>query len=287
LLAVLAELFFASMGAAVKLASAELPSEVVVFFRNLFGLLLLLPWLLRHGPRGLATRHLRWHAVRALAGLSAMYCFFYALAHVPLAEAVLMMLTAPIFLPLTAFLWLGERPAPGVAWAVLVGFLGVALVLRPGFRDLSPVLVVALAGGALAAVAKTGIRQLTRTEPITRVVFYFALFATLISAIPLAWSWVSPPPAAWGFLVAVGLLATFGQLCMTAAYGLAPAAQIGPLTYTAVVFATAYGWLVWDEPLTALTALGAALVAVAGVLTGRARVTPGRPDREPLAARGG
>lgn len=269
--AIAAELLFASMGAAIKLASSELPNEVVVFFRNLFGLLFVLPWLLRRGPGALATRHLRWHLTRGLAGLSAMYCFFYAIAHIPLAEAVLMKLTAPLFLPLVAFVWLRERPAAAVGGAVALGFAGVALVLRPGLRELSPVLLVALAGGAFAAVAKTGVRGLTRTEPITRVVFYFALIATLVSAVPLAWSWVEPSPRAWALLVLVGLLATGGQLFMTAAYGLGPAAQVGPFTYTSVLFASAYGWLFWGEALTVLTAVGAALVIASGLLTSRAR----------------
>ena len=271
LYAVTAELFFASMGAAIKLAASELPNEVVVFFRSAFGLLFLLPWLLRRGGPSLATRHLRWHVTRGLAGLAAMYCFFYALARIPLAEAVLMKLTAPLFLPIVAFMWLRERVSVAVGWAVAIGFVGVALVLRPGLRELSPVLLVALAGGAFAAVAKTGVRRLTRTEPITRVVFYFALIATVVSAVPLAWSWVDPTPRAWALLAGVGLLATGGQFFMTAAYGLAPAAQVGPFTYTSVLFATAYGWVFWGESVDVLTGLGALLVIASGLLTRRAQ----------------
>lgn len=285
LYAVAAELFFTSMAAGVKLASVELSNETIVFFRNLFGLLFLLPWLLRRGVNGLATRHLRWHVVRSLAGLSAMYCFFYALAHIPMAEAVLMKLTAPLFIPLVAFLWLGERFPRSVGIAVVVGFAGVALILRPGFGELSPVLLVALCAGALAAAAKTGVRQLTRTEPISRVVFYFALVSTVVSALPLTWGWTTPSVQGWGLLLLLALLATFGQVFMTAAYGLAPAAQIGPFTYTSVLFATAYGWLFWGDTLTLLSGVGAALVFAAGVATTRARsrATPDAPEADPAA----
>jgi len=285
LYAVAAELFFTSMATGVKLASVELSNETIVFFRNLFGLLFLLPWLLRRGLGGLATRHLRWHVVRSLAGLSAMYCFFYALAHIPMAEAVLMKLTAPLFIPLVAFLWLGERSPRGVGIAVVVGFAGVALILRPGFGELSPVLLVALCAGALAAAGKTGVRQLTRTEPISRVVFYFALVSTVVSALPLSWGWTTPSVQGWGLLLLLALLATFGQVFMTAAYGLAPAAQIGPFTYTSVLFATAYGWLFWGDTLTLLSGVGAALVFAAGVATTRARsrATPDAPEADPAA----
>jgi drug/metabolite transporter (DMT)-like permease len=284
---VAAELFFASMGAAIKLASSEVSSELVVFFRNLFGLVFLLPWLVRRGLGGLATRQLGWHLTRGLAGLAAMYCFFYALAHIPLAEAVLMMLTSPLFLPLLAFAWLGERVTWTVGGAVALGFVGVMLILRPGFGELSAVVLVALAGGAFAALAKTGIRRLTRTEPIARVVFYFALIATVVSAVPLAWAWTPPSPAAWGLLAAVGLLATVGQVFMTAAYGLAPAAQVGPFTYTSVLFATAYGWLFWDEAITVLTAVGAVLVVATGLLASQARERAARDPGARAAPAGG
>lgn len=277
LYAVGAELLFASMGATIKVVVAELPHEMVVFFRNLFGLLLILPWLLRRGLGGLATPHFGSHLVRGLAGLAAMYCLFYSLAHVPLAEAVLMQLTAPLFVPLVAFLWLRERLAPAVATAILLGFVGVGLILRPGFRELSPVLMIALAGGAFVALAKTGIRRLSQSEPVARIVFYFALIATVVSAVPLAWTWQPPSSQAWGLLVLVGLLATGGQVLLTASLGFAPTAQIGPYAYTSVLFAAGYGWLFWGESLTLATALGALLVVASGVLTGRADPRRGAP----------
>ena len=93
----LAALMFASMGVAVRYASASLPSEVLVFLRNSFGLLFLLPWLYHRGFRGLKTNRLSGHITRSVTGLAAMYCFFYAIAHLPLAEAVLLNFSSPIF----------------------------------------------------------------------------------------------------------------------------------------------------------------------------------------------
>ena len=88
---------------------------------------------------------------------------------------------------------------------------------------------------------------------------------------PVAWNWVSPPPAAWGLVAAVAAFATAGQLLVTRAYALAPAAQVGPFTYSSVIFATVYGWMFWDEMMDLITAGGAALVVIAGVLTVRTR----------------
>jgi drug/metabolite transporter (DMT)-like permease len=294
LLATASELMFVSMGATVRAVSMYLPNESIVFFRNLLGLGLILPWLLRRGVGNLGTEVLRFHLLRSLAGLGAMYCFFYALAHLPLAEAILLKLTAPFFLPVIALLWLAEAVPARVRLAIVTGFAGVALVLQPGFAAVSPVALVALAGAALAAFAKVAIRRLAVTEPSTRIVFYFALIGTLVSAAPLAWSWVTPAPVAWGLLLAVGVFATAGQLAMTRAYSLAPAAQVGPFTYVSVVFAATYGWLLWNEGLEVTTLCGAALIVLAGVITVTTRshrtpLTPepsreGQREEEPVAA---
>jgi drug/metabolite transporter (DMT)-like permease len=261
------ELMFASMGAAVKAASAQLPNEVVVFFRNLFGLMALVPWLLRGGLEGLQTEALGLHLLRSLAGLAAMYCFFYSIAHLGLAEAVLVALASPFFIPVIAAAWLGEAVPGRVRWAIPLGFLGVLLILRPGSAVFAWAGVVGLAGAAFAALAKVTIRRLSRTESTTRIVFYFGVIATAASALPLSWAWHTPSPAMWSVLAAGGVFATAGQLLLTRAYATAPAARIGPVTYVAVIFSSLLGWLLWGETLGALGLAGAVLVCCAGMLT--------------------
>lgn len=273
LLIVASEFMFASMGAAVKAASMTLPNEMLVFMRNLVGLGILLPLLLRGGIRGLATDVPHLHLVRALAGVSAMYCFFYALANLPLADGMLLKMTAPIFMPLIAWLWLREELSPMVLLAVPVGFLGVAMVLRPE-GALNFVALVGLAGGMLAALAKTTVRRLTRTEPATRIVFYFAILAALVSAVPLTWAWRTPQGQEWGLLLFVGAAGTAGQFLLTRGYAAAPAARVGPFTYFSVVFAAFYGYLFWSEGLTLWFVSGALLIALAGVLALRGRTRP-------------
>lgn len=146
-------LMFAGMGVIVKIVSRSLPNEMVVFFRSAIGLLVLLPWLLRDGVQPLATTQLRSHVTRGISGLAAMYCFFFALAHMPLAEAMVLNYSMPLFIPVIALLWLGEYP-PRKIWAVIaLGFVGVMLILKPGLGVFTPVALIALAGALLAAVA--------------------------------------------------------------------------------------------------------------------------------------
>jgi drug/metabolite transporter (DMT)-like permease len=236
--------------------------------------------LLRHGPRHFATHHLGAHLVRALAGLAAMYCYFYAIGRLPLAEAVLLNYSAPLFIPLAALLWVGEPFSHRLWWPIGVGFVGITLILKPGLDLFTPVALLGLAAGVFSALAMAGIRRLSSTEPATRIVFYFSLTAALVSALPLAWRWQTPDPALWLQLLLIGVLSTAAQLLMTRAYAHAPAAQVGPFSYGIVVFAGLLGWGLWAEVPDILSLAGAALVVVAGVLTirmGGKRLAPPPP----------
>jgi drug/metabolite transporter (DMT)-like permease len=265
---------FAAMGVAVKMASRVLPNPMVVFIRSAMGLALLTPWAVRVGARGLRTSAFPEHVVRGLAGLGAMYCFFYAIAHMRLADAVLLNYSLPLFMPFVAWVWLQE-PIPGRLFApLLLGFLGLVLILRPGLDLFDPVALVGVLAALFAALAQTGIRRLSLTEPTTRIVFYFALISTVFSAFPLFTAWKTPAPALWGVLLALGLLATAGQLFLTRAYAQAPAAQVGPFIYTSVVFAALFDWLVWGKLPDALSVAGSVLVVVASVLTLRSVPAP-------------
>lgn len=261
-------LAFASMAGLIKHLAVAMPTEMTVFFRNFFGLLALAPLLL-FGGVSLKTDHPRWHISRALFGLTAMYCFFYALGELPLGDAVLLNYTAPVFTPLIALLWLHERVPVNVRWAIAVGFVGVVLILKPGHDLFTPAMLVGLASGLLAAFAMTSIRRMAHTEPALRIVFYFAVAATGVSAIPLLWAWKN---LAWLDLIplaGIGVFASIGQLFLTKAYTLAPAARVGALTYATVVFAALLGWIFWGEMLDVFSIAGALLVVIGGALAMR------------------
>lgn len=261
------------MGVGIRVVSAELPNAMIVFGRNLIGLMLLAPWLLRHGIGDVKTRVPGLHLLRAVAGIAAMYCFFHAIAELPLAEAMLLKLTAPIFIPLIAIAWLHER-VTGLLWVALgIGFAGVILILEPdpsrAWAGISPVALIGLLGGVLAAVAKVTVRRLSRSESTGRIVFYFALIGGSISALPLFWSWQTPTPSALLWLLGIGIAATLGQLALTRGLSLAPASRMGAFGYFSVVFGAGYGWLLWDEPVTLAVALGSLSIAVGGLLASR------------------
>lgn len=273
-------ILFASMAACVGLAARELPNAPIVFFRHFLMLLFLLPWLWRQGRHALDTDDFPGHVVRGLSGVSAVACYFYAIARLRLADAVLLNQSMPLFIPLVERAWLGER-VPRRLWGVLLlGFTGLLLILRPGSGVFEPAALVGLASAVLAAVAQVGIRRLTRTEPVTRIVFYFGLVASVVSLPPALVWWRTPSPATWALLLLMGVFATVGQLTLTRAYVHAPAARIGPFLYAGPVFAGALDWALWGRLPDRLFVLGAAIVVAAATLALRLR---GRPA--PAAAR--
>jgi len=288
LLLTLGEMFLTLMAATIKHISPDLGTEMVVFLRNLFGLLVLLPIVAGHGGSLFTSTRPGTMAIRTLAGLTSMYGFFYVIAHLPLAEATLVKLTTPFFMPLIAYFWLREHIGRHNALAIVVGFAGVLFILRPGAATFDPHALVGIAAALLASVAMVAIRDMSDDEPPARIVFHFVGISTLVSAVPLLWAWQTPDWHLWPWLIAMGVCGTAGQLLITRAFQAAPPGRLGPFNYTSVVFAAALGWLVWDESLFITTVVGSVLIFIAGLINlyggqrkplpaGSPPATPGAP----------
>jgi drug/metabolite transporter (DMT)-like permease len=270
-----AALLFAVMSVMVKLLSRALPNSMVVFLRSGLSLVVLLPPILRRGARQLRTRHLKEHLIRGAVGMAAMYCFFFAIGRLGLAEALLLNYSLPLFLPLVERAWLGE-PVPRGIWRPLaLGMLGLVFILQPGIALFRPAALVGLLGAVFAAVAQVGVRRLTLNEPVTKIVFYFSVSSTLIALGPALASWVTPAVDAVPVILGLVTAGTLAQLMMTRAYQLAPAAQVGPFIYASVAFAAGLDWLLFSHRPDLLSSLGTGLVIVAGILALR------RPSAQP------
>lgn len=263
----LSALLFTLMGVLIREASSSVNNESVVFFRNLIGVLFFLPLLLFKGLAPLRTTRLKSHLWRTTYGLAAMYCFFYAIAHLPLADAMLFTYSAPLFTPLIAWWWLKEPLNARMLLASLIGLVGVLLVAKPSGALLQGQALVGLAASILAAFAFVSIREMSDSEPAFRMVFYFALFSTLLSAIPMTWAWQPLQAQQLWLLLGVGLLATVSQIIMSKAYSLAPPGRIGPFAYLAIVFAGLIAWWRWGETPDSSSLLGAALIFTASLLS--------------------
>ncbi len=266
------ELSFALGAAIIKLVSESLPNESIVFFRNLFGLMILAPLLLRNGTKSLQTDCLHIHLVRSVMGIGAMYCFFYAIAHLSLGNTMLIKSTIPLIIPFVSAVWLQENISHRVILAGILGFVGVFLILKPD-GDTNWVSLVALSSSVMAAIAFVAVRKLSATEPTLRIVSFFAIIALSISAVPLIWTWQTPTLGQCLLLMGVGLAKTIGQILLTRGYQNAPASSVGIFTYTSVIFGTFLGWLFWSELLDKNSFFGAVLIVLAGSIVVRSKIT--------------
>lgn len=274
---------FALMGVLVKHLSAQFSSAELVFYRSVFGLLAI--WIViavshRRLLAPLQTRHARAHGWRGLSGFTALVLFFYAIARLPLATAVTLNYTAPLFLAGLSAWWLKEKHGRGLVAAVWLGFAGIVLLLQPQMDGRAWVPAAAgLVSGMLAAVAYVNVKALGRLgEPEWRVVFYFTLLSTLGGAAWMAAAGFHRPGAAdWPWLIGLGGTATLAQLALTRAYHRGRTLAVGALAYTTVAFSAVYGVVLFGERLPALAWAGMAAVAAAGILAVRAS-GPGRTD---------
>ncbi|MEJ2117670.1 MAG: DMT family transporter [Alphaproteobacteria bacterium] len=258
---------FAGLNALVKLLGARYAPAEIAFFRSLFGmlpLLALMPW--QGGWQALKTQRPLGHLGRGLAGGSAMVLLFWTFQLLPLADGVAIgFATGPLFVALFAILLLREAVTIKRWMAIAAGFMGVVVMVNPGGHSLNPFgVAVALSSSVSFGLAMTGVRSLGRTEKPVTTAFYFALVATVMTAVMLPWGWVTPNFTDLLLLFGVGAFGGIGQLLLTRAYQMALSSVVGPFSYSAILWAMLLGWLFCGEWPTLQVIAGAGIVIGAG-----------------------
>ena len=256
-------MFFGLMVVAIRLASASLHAFEIAFFRNFFGLLVALPLLLRHGPGFLRTTQFPRYLFRCLIGMCSMLAGFWAISHLPLAQAVSLSYSTPLFVTIAAAALLGEQVRARRWTAVILGFIGVLVIVRPGTAEFSTNALVAVLAAVLSSIVAIQIKQLSATEPADRIVIYTTLLWVPMSLVPALFVWHMPQGIAWLWLVLCGVLGTIGQLFWTRALKLGEVSALTPISFTQLPVVTLAGWLLFDETIDGMTLLGAAIILTA------------------------
>ncbi len=258
---------FAVMSALVKWCGAHgVPVFQMIFFRNAFAFVPLGLYIWRTtGWRVLITRRPLGHLARASVGLIGMGCSFSALQYLPLTAATAFGFAAPLFMTALSAPILKEKVGPHRWAAVLVGFLGVLIMIRPDPGKMNLVgSSFALFGAMAAAGAMVTIREIGKTERGATIVFYFTLGGALMGLASLPFGWVMPSPRILGLLIVMGLIGGVGQLLMTEALRVAPVGVVAPFDYIQLLWASLIGFGIWGEIPAALTLVGAIVVAASG-----------------------
>lgn len=264
-----AGLLFACMGVFVKLGTPYFSNMELVFYRSFMGLVLVSVIFL-HTQGTIRTMFWKSHLWRGISGSIALVLFFYCITRLPLATAITLNYTSPLFLTLLTLFVFRESFSIPMILAVFIGFIGTIFLLRPTID--SEHLVTGLLGllsGFLAAVAMFNVRQLSRSgEPEYRIVFYFSLIATLMSGSILLMT--ATHSLNWDhFLILIGLAlsGTLAQLALTRAYATGNTALVSTFSYSTIVFASFFGIFFWHESLPAEGMLGMGLIIASGVLS--------------------
>lgn len=235
------------MHATVRHVSDGMHSFEITFFRNLFGLVAILPLALRAGIGNLKSRQPGLQLLRSAFGLVAMFTWFYALSVVPIAQATALSFTSVIFGSIGAALLLGERMRLRRWSAVLAGFAGTLVILRPGFGDVDPAALIVVLSSVCWAGALLTVKRLSATDSVVCIVTWNSILLTVLSlpvAIPV---WVTPSTGQLLWLSLIGLLATLGHLAMTGAFKASDATVVFPVDYTRLLWATIIGYLAFGE----------------------------------------
>jgi drug/metabolite transporter (DMT)-like permease len=264
-----AALGFAIMGALVKVGAQKFSSSELVFYRSLFGLIVIWLYILT-GKHPLATPVMFKQMSRALVGFASLVLFFYAIAHLPLAAAITLNYTSPLFLALFMPFLLHEKPKKTLFIGLIVGFIGIALLLKPSFTHQDWLAgCLGLLSGIGAAIAYIHVKQLGQAqEPDWRTVFYFTLVSTVGAGLWMLASsfhrvsWQDLP-----ILLGLGLSATIAQLAMTRAYRTGDTLVVASLAYVTVVIASLFGVIWWHEHLNSDAWLAIGLIILSGVMS--------------------
>ena len=251
---------FGAMAVCIRLASSQLHPFEIAFFRNLFGFMFTIPLLFRHGWGILRTDKLPLYFLRCCIGIVSMLAGFWAIVNLPLAQAVALSYSTPIFVTIGAVLVLGEVVRARRWTAVIIGFIGVLVLMHPGTGSFNFAALVAVLAAVMSASVAISIKFLSRTEKADAIVIYTTMIWVPLSLVPALFYWTQPTGITWLWIVLCGFLGTTAHMCWTRALTLADASLLTPISFLQVLVVGAFGYFLFDEAVDRWTVAGAAII---------------------------
>jgi len=262
-------LLFSFMDASVKWLGAIYPTAQIMFFRCAIALIPVAVIIYLRGGLGiLKTGHRQLHLLRSVLGIGAMGFAFYAFSLMPLAEAISILHTAPLFMTALSVLLLRERVGVRRWSAIIVGFIGMLIMVRPGADMLTSGSLYMLTAAFLIGCTTIIIRHLGRIDDPVCITFYFTVTGVLVSLLGIfIQGWQQPPLTDLALLFLVGLFGGMAQYLMTLAYRHLAVGILAPLKYLTIAFGGSIGYLVWGEIPDLQSIIGICVIVAAGLYT--------------------
>ncbi|SLN60220.1 DMT family transporter [Oceanibacterium hippocampi] len=270
LLMALGGICFAGFMAIVRYLGSDMNPVQAAFLRYFFGLILMLPILLRLRIVDIVGSSIRWHIMRGMAHGTGVMLWFYAMARVPLAEVTALGFTSPVFVTIGAALFLGERIRIYRIGAIVLGLVGVLIILRPGVAAIEPGAAVMLIAAPLFAMSDLIAKRLTRTDPALVIVAFLSVSVTVMIGPVAYFIWRTPTIAELIWLFLTAALATGAHLAMAQAFKVADLGVTQPVRFLQLVWAALIGYVAFGEAPDAFTWIGSAVIVTsAGVIMHR------------------
>lgn len=244
----------------VRYLSDKFTTFEIVFFRQMFGVLIMLPWLIRAGIGVLKTDQIRIYLVRAVSTYCAMIAAYYSVVLISIADSIALQFTLPFFTIIIAMVALGEKIRSHRWIATMVGFIGAMIIIRPGFADVNAGMLIALGAAALYGISDTCTRFLSGKDSVNVVVFFGFILQLPIAAVPAAMTWVTPEWADLGFILIFVVAAVGAQFCITQSFANAEAGLVSPVLFVRLPFVAVLGFIFFNELPSAWTWIGAAIL---------------------------
>jgi drug/metabolite transporter (DMT)-like permease len=276
-LMVVSSVLFGIMAITIRLASHQLHAFEIAFFRNVFGFLFALPLLLRTGTAILRTNRLPLYFLRCCIGIVSMLAGFWALVHLPLAQAVALTYSTPLFVTIGAVLVLGEVVRARRWTAVLVGFAGVLVIVRPWHHAFEIAALVALLAAAMSASVAISIKFLSRTEAPDAIVIWTTMIWVPLSLVPALFVWEWPDPWSWVWVALAGLFGTVAHMAWTRALKIGDASALTPISFVQLPVVALLAWMLFDEELDRWTAIGSGIIFASNIYIARREAKLHRP----------
>jgi drug/metabolite transporter (DMT)-like permease len=232
----------------------------IVFFRQVFGTLIMLPWLIKVGIGVLKTGEMKVYLVRAVSTYCAMLAAYYSVVLITIADSIALQFTLPFFTIIIAMVALGEKVRSHRWIATIVGFVGAMIIIRPGFTEMNAGVLIALGAAALYGVSDTCTRFLSGKDSINVVVFYGFILQLPISAVPAFMTWVTPGLSDLLFILIFVIVAVGAQFCITQSFANAEASLVSPVLFVRLPFVAVLGYIYFAELPSTWTWVGAAIL---------------------------